>query len=76
MWKWKSLSSVRLSATPWALQPMEFSRPDIGVGSPSPLQGIFLKNIGILLKHDESERLFSIIHKKYELEIKITFIAL
>ena len=74
MWKWKSLSSIWLSATP--IQPMEFYRPDIGVGSPSLLQGIFLKNIGILLKHDESERLFPIIHKKYELEIKITFIAL
>ena len=39
--KLKSLSSVRLFATPWTIQSMEFSRPDTGVGSLSLLQGIF-----------------------------------
>ena len=27
-WKWKSLSHVRLFATPWTVQSMEFSRPE------------------------------------------------
>ena len=27
-WKWKSLSRVWLFATPWTIQPMEFSRPE------------------------------------------------
>ena len=27
-WKWKSLSHVQLFATPWAIQFMEFSRPE------------------------------------------------
>ena len=27
-WKWKSLSRVQLSATPWIIQSMEFSRPE------------------------------------------------
>ena len=27
-WKWKSLSCVQLFATPWIIQPMEFSRPE------------------------------------------------
>ena len=41
--KVKSLSRVWLFATPWTnqIQPMEFSRPDLGVGSLSLLQGIF-----------------------------------
>ena len=40
--QWKSLSCVWLFATPWAIQSMEFSRgQNIGVGSFSPLQGIF-----------------------------------
>ena len=30
-WKWKSLSRVRLFATPW-IQPMEFSRPEYWSG--------------------------------------------
>ena len=39
---WKSLSRVRLFATPWTIQSMEFSRPEnTGVGSLSLLQGIF-----------------------------------
>ena len=39
-WKWKSLSCVQLFATLWTIQSMEFSRPEYGVGSHSPLQGI------------------------------------
>ena len=44
--KWKSLSCVRLFATPWTVArqaplSMKFCRPDIGVGSHSLLQGIF-----------------------------------
>ena len=39
--KWKSLSRVRLFATPWTIQSREFSRPETGVGSLSLLQGIF-----------------------------------
>ena len=27
-WKWKSLSCVRHFVTPWAIQSMEFSRPE------------------------------------------------
>ena len=38
-WKWKSLSCVGLFATPWTIQSMEFSRPE--VGNLSLLQGIF-----------------------------------
>ena len=41
LWKWKSLSRVRLFATPWTIQSVQFSRPDTGVGSISLLQGIF-----------------------------------
>ena len=41
-WKWKSLSRVRLFATPWTIQSMEFSRPDYWSGVAFPLlQGIF-----------------------------------
>ena len=32
MWKWKSLSHVRLCATPWTIQSMEFSRPEYWSG--------------------------------------------
>ena len=32
MWKWKSLSQVRLCATPWTIQSMEFSRPEYWSG--------------------------------------------
>ena len=38
---WKSLSHVRLFATPWTIQSMEFSRPEYWSGSLSLLQGIF-----------------------------------
>ena len=31
-WKWKSLSCVRLFATPWTIQSMEFSRPEYWSG--------------------------------------------
>ena len=41
LWKWKSLSSVWLFATPRTIQSMEFSRPEYGVGSLSLFQGIF-----------------------------------
>ena len=40
-WKQKSLSHVRLFATPWTMQSMEFSRPEYCVGSLSLLQGTF-----------------------------------
>ena len=46
MWKWKSLSHVRLFAALWTIESMEFSRPDTGVGSYSFLQGN-LPNPGI-----------------------------
>ena len=36
MWKWKSLSHVRLFAIPWTIQSMEFSRPEDCSGSHSP----------------------------------------
>ena len=36
-WKWKLLSCVRLFVTPWALQSMEFSRPEYWSGH--PMQG-------------------------------------
>ena len=48
LWKWKSLSQVRLFETPWT---MELSRPNTGVGSLSLLQWIFLNqgsNPGLL----------------------------
>ena len=37
--KWKSLSHVRLFATPWTIQFMEFSRPDYWSESPFPSPG-------------------------------------
>ena len=39
--RWKSLSSVRLFATTWTRQSMEFSRPYYWVSSLFLLQGIF-----------------------------------
>jgi len=39
-WKWKSLSRVRLFATPWTTQSVEFSGQNTGVGSRFLLQGI------------------------------------
>ena len=39
-WKWKSLSGVRLFATPWTTQSVEFSGQNTGVGSCFLLQGI------------------------------------
>ena len=38
--KWKSLSRVRLFATPWTIQPMEFSRPEYWSELPFPSPGI------------------------------------
>ena len=40
-WKWESLSRVQLFATPWAIQCMEFSRPEYWSGYPFPSPGIF-----------------------------------
>ena len=40
--KWKWLSPVRLFATLWTIQSMEFSRQNTGMGSLSLLQQIFL----------------------------------
>ena len=37
--KWKSLSRVRLIATPWSIQSMEFSRPEYWTGQPFPSSG-------------------------------------
>ena len=37
--KWKLLSCVRLFATPWAIQSMEFSRPEYWSGEPFPSPG-------------------------------------
>ena len=45
-WNWKSLSHVRLLATPWTIQPMEFSRSEYWSGLLSPTPGDFL-NSGI-----------------------------
>ena len=39
--KWKLLSHVRLFATPWTIQSMEFSRPEYWSGKPFPSPGIF-----------------------------------
>ena len=36
MSEWKSLSRVRLFATPWTIQSMDFSRPEYWNGSPFP----------------------------------------
>ena len=44
--KWKSLSCVRLFATPWTVQSMEFSRPGYKSGWPFPFPGD-LPNPGI-----------------------------
>ena len=35
-WKWKSLSHVQLSVTPWTIQSVEFSRPEYWSGQPFP----------------------------------------
>ena len=40
-WWWKSLSRVWLFVAWWTMQSMEFSRPDIGMGSLFLLWGIF-----------------------------------
>ena len=45
-WKWKSLSCVRLFATPWTIQSMKFSRPEYWSGQPFPSPGD-LPNPGI-----------------------------
>ena len=37
--KWKSLSRVRLFATPWTTQSTEFSRPEFWSGQPFPSPG-------------------------------------
>ena len=44
--KWKSLSRLRLFATPWAIQSMEFSRPEYWSRYPFPSPGHLL-NPGI-----------------------------
>ena len=41
-WIWKLLSCVRLFATPWTIQSLEFPGQNTGVGSLSLLHGIFL----------------------------------
>ena len=46
MGKWKSLSCVRLFATPWTIQSMEFSTPEDWSGWPFPSPGD-LPNTGI-----------------------------
>ena len=38
-WKWKLLSRVRLFATPWTIQSMEFSRPEYWSGQSFPSPG-------------------------------------
>ena len=38
-WKWKLLSCVQLFATQWAIQSMEFSRPEYWSGQPFPSPG-------------------------------------
>ena len=45
-WKWKLLSCVRLFATPWTIQSMEFSRPAYWSGQSFPSPGDLL-NSGI-----------------------------
>ena len=40
--KWKSLSCVRLFATPWTIQSMNSPGQNAGMGSLSLIQGIFL----------------------------------
>ena len=45
-WKWKLLSQVWLSATPWTIQSMEFSRQEYWSGLPFPFPGE-LPNLGI-----------------------------
>ena len=45
-WKWKSHSCVQLFATPWTIQPVEFSRPEYWSGKPFPSPGD-LPNPGI-----------------------------
>ena len=44
--KWKLLSRLRLSVTPWTIQFIEFSRPEYWSGSPFPSPGD-LPNPGI-----------------------------
>ena len=48
-WKEKSLSHVRLFATPWTIQSMVFSRPEYWSGWPFPSPGD-LPNSGIELR--------------------------
>ena len=39
LWKWKSLSRVRLFATPWTIRSMEFSKPEFWSREPFPSPG-------------------------------------
>ena len=38
-WKWKSLNCILLFVAPWAIQSMEFSRPEYWSGQPFPSPG-------------------------------------
>ena len=58
-WKWKSLSSLWLFATPWTIQFIEFPGRNSGVGNHSLLQGIFPNqesNPGLLNCRQESHQ--------------------
>ena len=70
--KWKSLSHVRLFATPWTIQSMEFSRSEYWVSSLSLLQGIFpTQGLNPGLLHCR-QILYQLSHKGRKLQINIS----
>ena len=72
--KWKWLSRVQLFATPWTIQPMEFSRPEYWSGSFSLLQGIFptQESIRGLLQADSLSTELQGSPNKIEKEVKVS----
>ena len=55
-WKRKSLSRVRLFATPWTVQSMEFSRLEYWSGQPFPSPGVQETQVQSLCAEDPLER--------------------
>ena len=73
--KWKTFSSVQLFATPWTIQPIEFSRPEYWSGWPFPSLGD-LPNTGIKPRSPasqvESLLTFSSVQSRSQVQLFVT----
>ena len=73
--KWKTFSSVQLFATPWTIQPIEFSRPEYWSGWPFPSLGD-LPNTGIKpsspASQVESLLTFSSVQSRSQVQLFVT----